>query len=563
MMTEIRQFFLAVWLWNPPYGQYALIALAVSLILAWLYVDHVMSRPAARGTAESEKANEIKRSINTRGHKPRRKPIVPFTLGNVTIDLQPGVKDILHTAIGGTSRLGKSTSVIPLYDLPIGVLTIALDDSDPIRDKVRSLADGIEWQSSPNSATGLDLLRGDPLICSEVLVGGFGLVGTGRWQRRARMRVLSALEAMDKHGHQRSIEAVAKALATPIPGESEANKACADWADRLQHLVRTLGPALGPGLDVAESLRQGKKVLLRMNRFLSPMDAPMLGGMLLVHARAIAVEAGVPFILIIEEAGQMANFQDEISPLTQAAGARRVSIVIITQNLSKLPKEVTNNTSVWVSFAQEDEAEMKFAAQKLRPLLAEHFRREEFPNEGRGIAYVRAPGVPTSLVRVARQRLLHTEDEDISVPHCQPEPEVENLPTPVDLKVLPAVPGWVDLENPVHIRAWKKLKYDVGPSLLWHPVTGFTEGEPCLVWTGTPGANRPKMSVPGGTATVYRETFVWAGGVIPEKYELDHLCGNGWCCLPEHMEPVTNAKNLARQTGREKALKARAVEAAA
>jgi len=563
MMTEVRQFFLAVWLWNPPYGQYALVALAVSLILAWLYVDHVMSRPAVRGSVDSEKADWIKRTINTRGYKPRRKPVVPFTVGNVTVDLQPGIKDILHAAIGGTSRLGKSTSVLPLYDLPIGVLTIALDDSDPIRDKVRSLADGIEWQSSPNSATSLDLLRGDPLICSEVLVGGFGLVGTGRWQRRARMRVLSALESMDKHHEQRSIEAVAKVLATPIPGESEANKACADWADRLQHLVRTLGPALGLGLDVAASLRDKKKVLLRMNRFLSPMDAPMLGGMLLVHARAIAVEAGVPFILIIEEAGQMADFQEEISPLTQAAGARRVSVVIITQNLSKLPKEVTNNTSVWVSFAQEDEAEMKFAAQKLRPLLAEHFRREEFPNEGRGIAYVRAPGVPTSMVRIDRQHILASPQEDISVVSFPSEPEVGNIPTPVDLKVLPAVPGWVDLENPVHIRAWKKLKYDVGPSLLWHPETGLTDGEPCLVWTGTPGATRPKMSVPGGTATVYIETFKWAGGVIPEKYELDHLCGNGWCCLPEHMEPVTKVENLARQVGRKNALKARAIETAA
>jgi hypothetical protein len=42
---------------------------------------------------------------------------------------------------------------------------------------------------------------------------------------------------------------------------------------------------------------------------------------------------------------------------------------------------------------------------------------------------------------------------------------------------------------------------------------------------------------------VYKEMV----GPIPEGLTLDHLCFNGWCVNPGHLEPVTLAENTRRQ----------------
>lgn len=504
--------------------------------------------------------------VNRRGSRPRR-AVLPLTLGNVTVDLQPGLTDILHVAIGGTSRLGKSTAIVDLYDQKIGILTIALDDSVPITNKVRSLPDGIEWWSDPSSPVALDLMNGDPRTLSEVLVGGFGTVGTGKWQRIARARLWTELEKIDESGRPRTFEQAASGLMLGVPGNPEATRACRDWADRLAIMSRTLGPALGPGLDLVDAMRHQKKVLLRMNRFLSPQDAPMLGGMLLVHARMVAASAGVPFVLVVEEAGQMAQYQPEIAPLTQAAGARGVSTVLITQNLSLLPITVSNNVSIWVSFAQEDAGEQRFAAHKME-LLPDQLRRNAFPGkreaQGRGWCYVRGPGVNTTLVhikpnlkqsavapgavkiptQIPTPYVLDADDiepiydDDIEAPEWAPEP----------------IPDWIghDVDR---LRAWNHCKRADEASLLWHPDKGFWDGSPCLEWQKTAPNGRGRIRINGQTLTVYVQTFKWAGGIIPPSYTIDHLCANTLCCWPEHLEAVTIDENNARRAGRAAALK--------
>jgi hypothetical protein len=129
----------------------------------------------------------------------------------------------------------------------------------------------------------------------------------------------------------------------------------------------------------------------------------MLGGMLLVHARRVAQSAGVPFVIIVEEAGQMEQYQEQLVPLWQAGRDRGTPCILLTQNMSLLPREVVNNTSVWVSFAQEAKPEKDFAAERLH-LKAEQMERREFPNSGRGWAYVRSDAVETTLVHIRQQK---------------------------------------------------------------------------------------------------------------------------------------------------------------
>jgi HNH endonuclease len=521
-------------------------------------------------------------AVSSRSYRPKGTVYIPLELGQVTLDLQPGLTDILHAAIGGTSRLGKSSALMGLYDVPIGVLTVALDDTVPISRKVRSVPDGVEWTSDPSSPVGLDLLNYPASIVSEVLVGGFGTVGSGKWQRIARDRLWQAMLKLDAAGEQRTFEGLSSALMQPIPGDGEGTRACQDWAHRLIVLSHRLGPALGPGLNLVDAMRHQQKVLLRMNRFLSPLDAPMLGGMLLVHSRMVAVEAGVPFVLVVEEAGQMQQYQSEISPLCQAGGARGVSVVLITQNLSKLPPEVVNNISIWATFAQEEQDDINFAAHKMR-LKPAQLHREAFPGkgdkQGRGWCYVRAPGVPTTLVQI-KNRVPNVSPSPVKVPNrvlslevptfdalaeklvYAPEQSSDQKPVNLVENVEPR-PAWIG-DDPDWQRAVKFMRRQTEPSLLWHPDKGFRHGEPCLAWTGGGGIDseekypRPKFKILGSTVTVYIETFKLAGGVIPESWTLDHLCANAWCVEPEHLEAVTNAENNKRRSGRKKALAAMA-----
>ncbi|TMC47580.1 MAG: hypothetical protein E6J20_19445 [Chloroflexi bacterium] len=367
------------------------------LALTWLWV-HLGTRGDPPG-----KVGKPRQPVRTEGYRPDGAVFIPLELGPVVIDLQPGIRDTLHVGIGGTTGLGKSASVLSLFDLPIGILVCALDNTGPITGKVRSLPDGVEWTNDPAWGVGLDILQGPPRLVSEGLVAGYTArtsQDTGKYRRFARMRLWSAIEQLDAWGIERNLPDLVLALGQRS-GEVEIDRACRDWAGQLTTLAKTLGPALGSDLDLVAAMRQRKKVLLRLNRFLSPEDAPMLGGMLLVHTRRAAEEAGVPFVIVVEEAGQLGQYQAQISALAQAGRDRGTPLVIISQNLSLLPLEVRNNASVWVSFAQEDEAELRFAGHKMR-LKPEQLEREAFPDLGKGWCYVRAPGVPTTLVHVRK-----------------------------------------------------------------------------------------------------------------------------------------------------------------
>lgn len=73
------------------------------------------------------------------------------------------------------------------------------------------------------------------------------------------------------------------------------------------------------------------------------------------------------------------------------------------------------------------------------------------------------------------------------------------------------------------------------------------KSEECWRWLGShTGVGRPQVNFEGRPWIVYRLIYTWERGEIPPGFTIDHLCLNGWCCNPDHMEPVTNSVNIAR-----------------
>lgn len=510
-------------------------------------------------TGGTSKPTPKEPKIVTTASKPSGPVFIPFDLGNVTIDLQPRRNETIHTAIGGSSGLGKSSAILPILNLPIGVLVIALDNTRPITEAIRQ-TNGIEWTNEPNWPIGLDLLRGDSRTVSEVLVEGWtarSSEDTGKWRRLARGRLWTTLDEMDQAGCVRNIPDLAEAL-WQDSGNAEINRACRDWASRLGELARTLGGSLGHDLDIVDAMRRNQKVLLRVNPFIDPLDSPMLSGMLLVHARRATQATGVPFICVVEEAGQMAMYQNEIIPLAQAARDRGVPLIVLTQNLSKLPIEVANNISAWVSFAQEDKREMDFIAHKLR-LEPKQLQREAFPGrgeqQGRGWCYVRAPGVHTTLVHInLPKRSKPTRELVKSIPKMKTHtwepvqsnqingwrPWVPALAAPVErVWEKNPRPWWVG-SDPDMLRFWDQMRRTKRPIPLWSPERGvWWDEQGCLEWWGPLSKpkdstllGRPRSNIGRGSVTVYVETARAAGKSSEPTW--DHCCDQPVCVDPEH-----------------------------
>lgn len=78
-------------------------------------------------------------------------------------------------------------------------------------------------------------------------------------------------------------------------------------------------------------------------------------------------------------------------------------------------------------------------------------------------------------------------------------------------------------------------RYDI------HPQSG------CFEWKINPKRSATKPNYPAfKDVKAYNVAFLLAGGIIPEKTELDHLCRNKRCVNPSHLEPVTHAENIRR-----------------
>lgn len=51
-----------------------------------------------------------------------------------------------------------------------------------------------------------------------------------------------------------------------------------------------------------------------------------------------------------------------------------------------------------------------------------------------------------------------------------------------------------------------------------------------------------------GDQRAHRVSYEWEFGPIPDGLQIDHLCRNRACILPEHLEAVTQQENMRRGT---------------
>jgi len=74
----------------------------------------------------------------------------------------------------------------------------------------------------------------------------------------------------------------------------------------------------------------------------------------------------------------------------------------------------------------------------------------------------------------------------------------------------------------------------------------------CLIWNG------PSITTHGNTygrlvgrklILAHRVAYEKAFGSIPKGLVIDHLCRNGLCVNPQHLEAVSNATNILRGNG--------------
>lgn len=553
-----------LWFWEPPYGQGVIISLAIFFFGLILLLVHYAERfdeerlhPKASGAREPK-------PVLTSSSKPSRPLYIPLTVGNVVIDLQPTMDGTIHTIIDGASGFGKSTLLVQLLELPIGVVFLSLDNCRPIQRRIDTVPDGIHWTNERDWPLGLDLTGGPADIAAEGIVAGFPKTGgdKGTYRRYASERIEKAYREMDAAGKRRNLGYDVVEMLLKGTKEVDADRACASWAPRIRGLANHLGSSLGHDIDIGQAMRDRRKLLLRVNRFRRPEWAPFVGGMLLVHLRRAIDEVDVPFVVVVEEAGQLEEFQDLMSPIGQAARDRGKPLIVLTQNPSLLPREVTNNAKVWISFPHEDKAEAANMAHHLRlnqdQLLIEAFPAPAGAPEKRGVGwcYVRAPGVDTRLVKVAeppapkrvpvqaRYSSLSTgtpPEREQEIEEAE-EPEETKLPEPVALvpRRDEEAPPWV-MVSELTMRMWPQCEWTWEPTPLWQPERGLWWDERgCLRWKGSmtsprPGKpSRPRISLGKKDYTPYREVVRAMGG--NPNPTVDHLCGHPWCVEHTHLE---------------------------
>lgn len=525
------------------------------------------------------------KKLNLSERKAPKDARIPWQLGNVCIDLQPRPTETMHGVVCGTSRMGKSTAVLPLLDLDVGVLIVALDNTWPIRQWIETHDNTIQWTNEPGSH-GWNMLTGDPSLVAEALTAGWpGSAGdTGDYRRTARMRMVQRLMVADYNNEPRTLEMLIQAMYVPSqPRDSRADTACSQWGRKLQQMYMSLNGSLGFGFDLLTAMQQRKKVLMRLNRYLHHEDAPTLGGMLLVHARRVAQECEMPFILIVEEAGQLDEHQGQIVPLAQAAADRQVPTVIITQNAGKLKTEITNNISVWVAFANEAKDELNAAAHHLRLRNIEQLMRESLPGEaerqGRGWALVRAPGIDTHLVQISPQVVPPALPKKIDPVITTWDERFARLTAPSTMMALPEhvasgevyyeeiYPWWVSAPQEGEARYmerwYKNMKRTGMPTPLWSREKGVwwdPNDRGCLEWQGPYSKHRgelligrPRATIGRASVTVYIETAKAAGREVEPTW--DHNCANPICCDPDHGQATTIKVNNQNKDARDKFLR--------
>lgn len=84
----------------------------------------------------------------------------------------------------------------------------------------------------------------------------------------------------------------------------------------------------------------------------------------------------------------------------------------------------------------------------------------------------------------------------------------------------------------------------------------------CWIWQGahsgvkkndlnSRGHSYGRISIKGRTSAVHRVSYVTKYGYIPNRVQVDHLCGKRKCCNPRHLDAVSQSKNM-KMIGKER-----------
>ena len=71
----------------------------------------------------------------------------------------------------------------------------------------------------------------------------------------------------------------------------------------------------------------------------------------------------------------------------------------------------------------------------------------------------------------------------------------------------------------------------------------------CWLWLGPilhAGTRRQKPYGRLGRELAHRLSFIFFKGPIPDGLEVDHICNNGLCINPDHLQAITHAENIRR-----------------
>lgn len=95
------------------------------------------------------------------------------------------------------------------------------------------------------------------------------------------------------------------------------------------------------------------------------------------------------------------------------------------------------------------------------------------------------------------------------------------------------------------------------PLRFWSKV--YVDDYGCWLWTVTcsswgygawmAGRRSLKRTWPVATSSAYRLAYIDFVGLVPEGYQLDHLCRVRCCVNPSHLEVVTQRENILRGEG--------------
>jgi hypothetical protein len=459
-----------------------------------------------------------------RWHWPFRRKRIPWKLGSVTIDLMTR-GGVAHAVVAGMTGTGKSSAVLSLLMGKMSALVVAFDNSRPIQMLFQAMGWTI-WQ--PGGVIGWDVLSGPAQVVSEALTAGFARTqqDTGFYRGMAQERLWQTLDDLDARGRPRTIDALVDALRVKS-GNATQDRACLDWSVRFSRIARSLGPSLGTDLDLAECMRHGDKILILPNRFLSPEDAPLIGGIALVQARRVAQDVG-NFLLIVEEAGQAGNRQTELNAIAQAGRDRGCPLIVLTQNAAKLSEEVTNNVKVWISFAQESKRELTFAAEHLRidPL---DLQPESMPT---GYAWIRSPDINPcrTRLRLPRYKAVQSYVSDPTPSHerraARRRITIEQLATE-QASVWPSLP-------PPSLKIQELLEQ-------------IDRSGHCHLWTGSRDRDGYGIiHMNGNWKRAHRVVYELAYGPLG-PLTIDHQCRVRLCVRLDHLEAVPRGENSKRR----------------